>query len=99
MEASDLRGYRDRRQPTSFQITDLTASSSPKSWSSTLRSLAAHLEWSAQSRRKVIWVDGKRHWSRAGNVCFIAAIQLGMYAMGAPMRMLAKPFRRPTEPR
>ncbi len=69
-------------------------------WSSTLRSLAAHFGvHDAAVETEVVCVDGKRQWSKAGNVRSSAAIQMGMYAMSAPMRLLAKPFRRPSEPR
>ena len=69
-------------------------------WTSTLQSPAAHFGLEGRMvETEVVCVDGKRQWSRAGNVRSSAAIQLAVYAMGAPMRLLAKPFRRPAEPR
>ena len=62
-------------------------------WEHTLGALAAHLGYEAEVETRVVCVDKKRQWARAGNIWHNSAIRSGAYAMGAPARALAKPFR------
>ena len=62
-------------------------------WAQTLEALAAHLGASGTVQTQVVCVDKRRQWSKASNVWHNAAIRSGVYAMGAPVRLLAKPFR------
>jgi hypothetical protein len=64
-------------------------------WQHTLEALAEHVGGGARVETQVVCVDKKRQWSRASNVWHNAAIRSGVYAMGAPLRAAAKPFRRP----
>jgi hypothetical protein len=65
-------------------------------WQQTLRSLAAHLgSRDADVETEVVCVDKKRQWSKASNVWHNAAIRSGVYAAGAPLRAVARPFKRP----
>ncbi|HEX2234969.1 MAG TPA: hypothetical protein VHK89_01730 [Actinomycetota bacterium] len=63
-------------------------------WIHTLRKLAAHFGVEAEPEKQVVCVDKKRQWKRAGNVRHNAAIRSGIYALGAPVRAVAAPFRR-----
>jgi hypothetical protein len=62
-------------------------------WEHTLRSLARHFEIEGNVDTQVVCVDAKRQWSKASNIWHNAAIRSGIYALGAPVRALAKPFR------
>jgi hypothetical protein len=63
-------------------------------WVHTLTSLAAHFGASAAVDVQSICVDRKRQWSRAANVWKNAGIRSGVHMVSAPIRMLARPFRR-----
>ena len=63
-------------------------------WEHTLRSVAAHFGVKAEVETEVVCVDRRRQWKKAGNIRHSAALRMGFYTMGAPMRMLSKPFRR-----
>ncbi|CAN5708873.1 hypothetical protein BH24ACT26_BH24ACT26_22190 [soil metagenome] len=63
-------------------------------WAHTLSALARHLGTEGTVETQVVCVDKKRQWSKASNVWHNAAIRSGMYAMGAPVRAVGKPFRR-----
>ena len=66
-------------------------------WEHTLRALATDLGvGDPRVDTRVVCVDKRRQWARAGNVVKNSGIRSGMYAMGAPLRAIAKPFRRPT---
>jgi hypothetical protein len=65
-------------------------------WEETLAGLARHFGVEGEVETHVACVDGRRQWSRATNVWRSAAIRSGIYAAGAPARMVARPFRRPT---
>ena len=62
-------------------------------WENTLRSLAGHFGVKGQVETEVVCVDRRRQWRKAGNVRHSAALRMGLYTMGAPMRVLRKPFR------
>jgi hypothetical protein len=63
-------------------------------WVHTLTSLAAHFGASAAVDVQSICVDRKRQWSRAANVWKNAGIRSGVHMVSAPIRTLARPFRR-----
>jgi len=63
-------------------------------WEHTLGALAAHLGCEGEVETRVVCVDNKRQWARAGNIWHNSAIRSGAYALGAPARAMAKPFRR-----
>jgi hypothetical protein len=63
-------------------------------WEHTLSSLAAHFGARGNVETQAVCVDSKRQWSKAKNVWHNAAIRSGLYAMAAPVRFLAKPFRK-----
>jgi hypothetical protein len=65
-------------------------------WEQTLRNLAAHFGVSGDVETQVLCVDPRRQWSKAWNVWHNAGIRSGLYAAGAPLRWLAKPFRQST---
>ena len=62
-------------------------------WEHTLGALAAHLGCEAEVQTRVVCVDKKRQWARAGNIWHNSAIRSGAYAMGGPARAIARPFR------
>ena len=68
-------------------------------WEQTLRNLAAHFGVAGQVQTQVVCVDARRQWSKASNIWHNAGIRCGLYAAGAPLRWLAKPFRHPAMPR
>ena len=65
-----------------------------KHWMHTLESLARYfgIEAKAQTTRSL--VDKRRQWKHFGNIKGSAAMRSGGYALRAPFRALAKPFRR-----
>ena len=66
-----------------------------KFWANTLTSLARHLGvQDPDIDTQIVCVDKKRQWANAKNVWHNAAIRSGIYAVGAPFRAAAKPFRR-----
>lgn len=64
-------------------------------WRRTLRALAAHFGVTADVESQIACVDRRWQWRRAGNIWHNAAIRSGLYATAAPLRWLAKPFRKP----
>jgi hypothetical protein len=66
-----------------------------KFWRHTLMSLATHLGAEGEFDQQIDCVDNRRQWSKAGNLWHNAAIRSGIYAMGAPFRAVAKPFKKP----
>jgi hypothetical protein len=46
----------------------------------------------------VVCVDRRRQWAHAGNVWHNAAIRSGLWVAGSPLRLAARPFRRPPAP-
>jgi hypothetical protein len=63
-------------------------------WEHTLRSLAEHFGVrSPLVDAHVVCVDKRRQWSRAKNIWKNSAIRSGTYALGAPARAIARPFR------
>ena len=68
-------------------------------WEQMLRNLAAHFGVAGQVQTQVVCVDARRQWSKASNIWHNAGIRCGLYAAGAPLRWLAKPFRQPAMPR
>jgi hypothetical protein len=65
-----------------------------KFWEHTLMSLAAHLGAEGEFDQQIDCVDNRRQWSKVGNMWHNAAIRSGVYALGAPFRAMAKPFRK-----
>jgi hypothetical protein len=65
-----------------------------KIWTHVLRSLAAALGGSGEVVLQRTCLDPRFQWSRAGNVWRNATIWSVLYAMTAPVRWLARPFRR-----
>jgi hypothetical protein len=66
-----------------------------KFWQHTLGALAQHFGVeSPDVDTKVICVDKSRQWSNAKNIWHNAAVRSGIYMMGAPFRLVAKPFKR-----
>jgi hypothetical protein len=63
-------------------------------WEHTLQALARRFGTEGEVAITYLCVDKKRQWRKFGNVWQNAAIRSGMYAMGAPARAVAKPFRR-----
>jgi hypothetical protein len=63
-------------------------------WSHTLTALARHLGGAGEVTAETVCVDRKRQWSRAGNLWHNAGVRSGLHGTGAPLRALARPFRR-----
>jgi hypothetical protein len=65
-----------------------------KFWEQTLTALASRFGVEGTPVTRVVCVDGRRQWKRAGNVWHNAAVRSVLYGMTAPVRLVAKPFRR-----
>jgi hypothetical protein len=65
-----------------------------KIWAHVLRSLAAALGGSGEVETQRSCLDPRFQWSRAGNVWRNATIWSVLYALAAPLRWVARPFRR-----
>jgi hypothetical protein len=63
-------------------------------WSHTLRALQAHLGATGAVTVQSVCVDRGRQWSKATNIWHNAGIRSGIYMTAAPIRMIARPFRR-----
>jgi hypothetical protein len=63
-------------------------------WMHTLRALALYLGADGEVTMQTVCVDRKRQWSRAANVWQNSGIRSGMHMTTAPIRLVAKPFRR-----
>ena len=63
-------------------------------WMHTLRELALYLGADGEVTMQAVCVDRKRQWSRAANVWQNSGIRSGMHMTTAPIRLVAKPFRR-----
>jgi hypothetical protein len=63
-------------------------------WSHTLRALQAHLGATGDVTVQSVCVDRGRQWSKATNIWHNAGIRSGIYMTAAPIRMIARPFRR-----
>ena len=63
-------------------------------WSHTLTRLAEHMGAEADVTAQSVCVDRGRQWSKASNVWHNAGIRSGVYMTGAPVRLIARPFRR-----
>jgi hypothetical protein len=63
-------------------------------WMHTLRALALYLGADPDVSMQAVCVDRKRQWSRAGNVWQNSGIRSGMHMTTAPIRLVARPFRR-----
>jgi hypothetical protein len=57
-------------------------------WQHTLRSLAASYGEEAEVDTKVVCVDRRRQWGKAGNIWHNAAIRSSGYMLTAPLRRL-----------
>jgi hypothetical protein len=63
-------------------------------WQQTLRALAAHFGVEqATVQTRVVCVDRRRRWANVRNLRHNAGISSTLYAMAAPLRLLAKPLR------
>jgi hypothetical protein len=65
-----------------------------KIWAHVLRSLAAAVGCTGEVETQRTCLDPRFQWSRARNVWRNATIWSVIYALGAPLRWLARPFRR-----
>jgi hypothetical protein len=65
-----------------------------KHWIHTLEALASYLGIEAKAEKARALVDKRRQWKHFGNIKRSGALRSGTYAMGAPFRALAKPFKR-----
>jgi hypothetical protein len=63
-------------------------------WTHTLTALAAHFGAQAAVEVDSVCVDRHRQWSRAGNVWHNAGIRSALHMVGAPFRILSRPFAR-----
>ena len=63
-------------------------------WQHTLRSLGEHLGATGEVETTTVCVDRGRQWSRATNIWHNAGIRSGIYMTAAPIRLIARPFRR-----
>lgn len=63
-------------------------------WQHTLRSLAAFFGVEAEVETEVLLVDPNRQWSQAKNVWNNAGMRTMAYTVGAPLRAVARPFKR-----
>jgi hypothetical protein len=65
-------------------------------WQQTLTALARHSGVTEEPKVEshVVCVDGRRQWPKARNIWHSAATRSRMYAATAPVRALARPFRR-----
>jgi hypothetical protein len=63
-------------------------------WVHTLSAVAAHFGATAPVETQSICVDRRRQWSRARNVWHNAGIRSGLHMVGAPFRVLSRPFAR-----
>ncbi len=64
-----------------------------KFWHQTLTNLSTHFGVKEEVETQIVCVDKKRQWNKAKNVWHNAAIRSGIYMMGTPFRLMAKPFR------
>jgi len=55
----------------------------------TLRNVAERFGVEGDPETQVVCVDRRRQWRRAGNIRHSATIRSGLYAAGAPFRMIA----------
>lgn len=65
-----------------------------KMWTHVLQALAARFGAEAEPTAERVCVDKRRRWSQWGNVRRNAGIRSGIYTAGAPLRAIAKPFRK-----
>ena len=63
-------------------------------WEHTLRSLAQAFDVEGEVTTDTVCVDRRRQWGNAGNVWHNAGIRSGMYMARAPLRLMARPFKR-----
>lgn len=100
----------DGSQPVAAQVQLLVRASDPiyevmfklgfgkvedDMWVHTLTSLAAYFGVRGQAVGTTITcVDRRRQWAKAGNVWQNAGIRSSIHMVGAPVRFLARPFRR-----
>ena len=63
-------------------------------WGQTLQNLAAHFSVTGEVEVKALCVDRRRQWKYWKNVKHNSAIRSGLYTVGAPVRWIAKPFKR-----
>jgi hypothetical protein len=63
-------------------------------WQHTLRELASHFGVDGEVSSESVCVDRRRQWRNMANVWHNAGIRSGLYATGAPIRLMRKPFRR-----
>jgi len=63
-------------------------------WQQTISAVASHFGVQATPFTQITCVDPGRKWSQAGNIWHNAGIRTMLYQMGAPVRLLKRPFRR-----
>jgi hypothetical protein len=63
-------------------------------WQHTLRALSNHLGATGEVTMQSVCVDRGRQWSKATNIWHNAGIRSGIYMTAAPIRLIARPFRR-----
>ena len=64
-------------------------------WVQTAENLARHFGAEPKVDMQVVCVDRRRQWRKAGNLRHNAAIRTFLWRLAAPLRLLARPFRRP----
>jgi hypothetical protein len=65
-----------------------------KFWVQTAENLARHFEVEPKVDTRVICVDRRRQWRKAGNVWHNAAVRTFLWRLAAPLRWLGRPLRR-----
>jgi hypothetical protein len=63
-------------------------------WQHTLRELSKHVGATGEVTMQSVCVDRGRQWSKATNIWHNAGIRSGIYMTAAPIRLIARPFRR-----
>lgn len=59
-------------------------------WRQTMRNVSAHFGVTATVEERIVCVDKKRQWRYAKNIVNNAGIRSGLYALGAPFRLLRR---------
>lgn len=65
-----------------------------RQWIHVLKSLAAHFGVDARPTVERVCVDSRRQWSQWRNIKKNAGVRSGLHMLGAPVRMVKKPFGR-----
>ncbi len=62
-------------------------------WVRTAENLARHFGVEPQADVRVVCVDRRRQWRKAGNIKHNAAVRTFLWTLAAPLRWLGRPFR------